>query len=120
MIHDDKDIRQYWSLNPREFHILDRLIMSQTYPAKRPTEILGLELVLRSKEAADRRRLVLSFSGVEELQVTPHASLIQFLMLEIRSIRDRQWENLKYEVKETEEDTLSFYCASFEANIEER
>ena len=120
MIHDDKAMSQYWSLNPREFYLLDQLILSQTYPAKRSTEILTLELVLRPIEAMDRRRLVLSFSGVEELQVTPHASLIQFLMLEIRSIRDRQWENLKYEVKETEEDTLSFYCASFEANIEER
>ena len=119
MIHDDKAVRHYWSLNPREFHILDQLILSQTYPAKRSTELLTLELVLRSKEVTDRRRLVLTFSGVEELQVTPHASLIQFLMLDIKSIRDRQWDYLKYEVKETEEDTLSFYCESFESRIKE-
>lgn len=105
MINQDADITNYWSLNPREFHLLDRLVLSQTYPAKRSSELLSLDLVLRSKETSDRRRLYLSFNGVEDLQLTPHASLIQLLLLEIRSIRDRQWENLKYEVKETEEDT---------------
>lgn len=110
----------YWSLKSREFYILDQLTLSQTYPAKQSTEILALELVLRPKEPTDRRRLVLSFRGVERIHLIPQSSMVQFLMLEIRSIRDRQWENLKYEVKEKEEETISFYCESYEASIEER
>lgn len=35
--------------------------------------------------------------------------------LEIRDLRKKGWENIKYEIKDHENNTLSFYCSEIEA-----
>ena len=75
-----------------------------------------LEIELLQDEAKSPRPL-LTFVDVTQLEIQqPQLSLFQSGFIEIRSIRDRQWEGINYDVK-SEEGELSFLCRSFEAEI---
>ena len=114
-------IERYYSLKPTDFPILERLEIQQsmTLDEVSPPE-LCLEIELRPRSKTDHRRLFLSFIGVKELQLRqPSWSEVQFTFLEINSIQTQQWENLRYKVKESEENALSFFCKSFHAAIKE-
>jgi hypothetical protein len=75
---------------------------------------------LRPDELEDSRRLILLFFGVRELKFNqPSLSLHKMSLIEIDDIDDRQWEGINYRVKESEEDSMSFYCQRFDAVINE-
>jgi len=117
----DKDIKieHYYALKPVDFSVLERLELSQTVPPQQTPSDLSLNIVLHSPRRTDKRRLCLSFDGVVNFSLVPWSSFVQFPLIEIRAIGDRQWEHLQYEVRETENNTLSFVCRDFDASIED-
>jgi hypothetical protein len=56
------------------------------------------------------------FDDVQQLQLKASAGYLT-LPLIIRSLRDDQWEYLRYRVIDLEEEVLSFYSRSFEAQL---
>ena len=116
----DKDIKieHYYALKPLDFSVLERLELSQTVPPQQTPSDLSLNIVLHSPRRTDKRRLCLSFDGVVNFSLVPWSSFVQFPLIEIRAIGDRQWEHLQYEVRETENNTLSFVCRDFDASVE--
>ena len=117
MSSEDTAIKHYYSLNPTDFHDLERFEIRQTNVSGAVSVVLQIEL--RAKESADFRRLVLSFRGVRDLTfVPPELSILCFWFLEIVPIADNQWEGINYRVFETEQDAeLSFVCQDFEAEV---
>lgn len=117
MAESDKAIGRYWSFHPRLFSVLDRLEFSQKSTGGSPAYVLSLELWFRpSEKDDDPRRLHLSFENVIDFKFNPNG-FVEISLLEILSIREKQWENLKYRVVDTEENQLSFYCKQFEVEI---
>lgn len=118
MAEYEEAICQYWSFNPKLFSVLDKLQLHQKSTGESPAHMLVLELWLRvsENEEDDLRRLHLSFHNVSELKIQP-PGCIQIPFLEITSIKDYQWENLKYRVHDAEGNQLSFYCNQFEVNV---
>ncbi len=121
MTEHDEAIRQYLSLSPRRFAVLEEVEVRQRSTGGAPATELTLELWLRASENedADSQRLYLSFENVSELKINSRG-FFQIPLLEIVSIRDSQWEGLKYRVADTEENQLSFYCRRFDASIKYR
>lgn len=116
---DDAKLDQYYSLKPVDFSVLERLELYQIVPPQQSPSDLSLKIELRSHRTTDNRRLCLSFSGVVNLRLVPWSSFVQFPLIEIRSIGDRHWENIKYEVKELENNALSFFCRDFDVTIKD-
>ena len=119
MTDKDELVDHYWSLRPTLFNVLDVMRLHQRKLDEDAPVRLELELVLRlfEQENDDRERLHLVFFGVTDLKFSG-TGLVVFPLLEIFSIRDFQWERLKYRVKEIENGELSFYCESFTATLE--
>lgn len=114
---DEQTISAYQALNPTLFDVLDRFDLSQHYHSDQQHE-LSIELWLRmfENEDEDSRRLRLTFEGVRNL-TTAFQGFTLLPRIAIRSIRDYQWEHLKYEVKDEEGNTFSFFCRDFQAQI---
>lgn len=116
----DAAIEHFQSLNPHLFDFLDTLEVSVLSGDNALHSPLVLEMWLRPLANAydDMRRLHLLFQGVVELKLDMgrHAIVSQ---LEIFSLKNDQWEHVKYRVHETEDDMLSFYCERFTAMLEE-
>jgi hypothetical protein len=119
MTTKDVKIEHYYALKPIRFPVLAKLELYQEVPPRQSPSDLSLEIELRSGKNTDSSRLCLSFSGVVSLRLVPSSSFVQFPFLEIRSIRDRHWENLRYEVEDIESNTLSFFCKDFDATLKE-
>jgi hypothetical protein len=116
MVPSHDPISHYHSLEPRQFPIILQVVMQQltTLP---PHLTLTLEL---GAAAGDGRRLRIVCTNVCQLRIVqPPLSLVQIPWLEIRSIRDRQWEGLAYQVHDPEDDILMFLCADFHAALVE-
>ena len=121
MTNRDDRIDHYYALHPVDFSVLVSLCLEQRFPSQNEPAHQLLQLELRPIDEADPRRLVLSFSGVQQLRLTPIPSSVMSLSpFDILSIRDRQWEEVNYEVREIEqEDQLSFLCRDFDAGVYE-
>lgn len=117
----DKSIDEYLSFNPSAFEVLDRFTVQQyeifedTYSSR---YFLSVEIWLSqysSKKAHTQLRL--RFGGIQELRF--HQGFYPLtLCLGIRSVRQDQWEYLRYSVAD-EEGRVSFYCRSFKADLVE-
>jgi len=108
---------QYHSLKPARYSRIQRMELRQTDENDGRGPIAYIDLVLGS-EHQEATRLYLSFSGVLNVRLTPPPRMLLSLsLLTISDVRDRQWEGVSYEVKETEHDTLSFLCRDFAASI---
>ena len=128
MAERDVTIEHYLSLNPTLYDVLDRMQIRQTalpelYQSGEPYEVeMIIELWLRIlvDEYEDNRRLHLTFYGADQLKMRT-GSLVNGVEITIRSIKDAQWEKLRYYVYEQEQSQmgLSFYCRGFDAVIEE-
>ena len=79
--------------------------------------IVDMMLALSPLDTNDSRQVILSFHGVAGLRFTPGNNALDLSLLEIYSIKDRQWENIKYKVAETEDELLSFFCADFSVTV---
>jgi hypothetical protein len=121
MMHSDKALDYYLSLNPTFFDVLDRFELRQrevwveTYSSK---YVLSLELWLSAGVSDDPNRLRLIFDDVQQLRLQAGAGYLT-LPLAIRSLHNDQWEYLRYRVIDREEEVLSFYSRSFEAQLVE-
>jgi hypothetical protein len=119
MEHSDKALDHYWSLDPTSFDLLERFDLRQqeigidTYSSK---YVLSLELWLRTGRSDDQRRLHLIFDDVQQLHLKAGGGYLT-LPLVIRSLRQDQWEYLRYRVMDREEETLSLYSRRFEAHL---
>jgi len=110
---DEQAISAYQALNPTLFDILDRFDLSQHCHSDQQHE-LSIELWLRmyENEDDDPRRLRLTFEGVRNLMTTFQGFAL-LPRIAIRSIRDYRWERLRYEVKDEEGNTFSFFLPRF-------
>ncbi len=117
----DKAIDEYLSFGPYAFEFLDRFdvqqheIFEDTYSSR---YILSVEIWLSqysSEEAHPQLRL--QFGEVQQLHFQPQFSPSVF-RLSVRSLRQDQWEYLRYSVSD-EEGGLSFYSRSFKAVLVE-
>ncbi len=109
MMNSDKAVEYFQSLNPSLFDVLDRFEVRQTKPDEDSKVQLIVEIWLR--------HLHLTFFGVRDLKFQAQG-LVKGFELSIRSIKDYQWEGLRYEVHDKESLTpLSFYCWRFEADL---
>jgi hypothetical protein len=116
MTNPDPLVQHYYSLNPSEFGFLGLLELRQSV---QPEEWLGFTLVLRlrSPTTSERKYLRLEFSRVQDLRIGPLEGLLRYFF-EIRPIRDRQLEDINYQVVESEYNAFSFVCSSFIATLE--
>jgi hypothetical protein len=98
-------IAHYLALHPWDYYDLERFefVPPLAYLVTATTGT-GQGLALRAPATAGR--LTLTFFGVEQLRFRPDGDIC--FHLSITSIRDRQWERLKYLVHEEEHDTLRF------------
>jgi hypothetical protein len=117
MIDEEQAIRAYLELNPTQFDVMDKFELHQQYSLDQEHKLF-LELWLRmyENEYDDARRLRLTFEGVRDLK-TAFQGFTLLPKIVIRSIRDYQWEQLRYEVKDAEDNCVSFFCRSFQAEI---
>ena len=118
MTHLDQQIEKFYSLKPSQFSTLVKLELEQILSLEAPP-VLSLKIELRSENKQDKHSLILLFIGVQELRLKSLRSLYQILSLKITSIWDRQWEDINYEVKENEDDSLFFFCNNFQTQIQE-
>ncbi|HEY3266218.1 MAG TPA: hypothetical protein VGM37_04780 [Armatimonadota bacterium] len=113
-------LAEYEGLPKHGLHVAEWLAVQEevTYPEVGFT--LSLRIRFMSREPGDPRRLHLAFHGVRNLRIAqPEGAMLSGLYLDIRDIRNRQWEGIAFEVVETEEDVIHFICRSFEARIGE-
>jgi len=109
-------INNYYSLHPAAFGIVDVIELRQSPSSDNTPAELIMEIQLRHDQNDSRLRL--SFADVKQVMIRqPSWSLFQVGLIDIRSIKERQWENINYEVK-SEDDEISFLCRSFEASLE--
>ena len=112
----DPLIAGYYSLQPFTFHHIERLELRQPPPEE--GYVTFLEMVLRSVDPAEKKRLFLGFNGVLNLRLVPPLRMPLYMcQLEIRSIKDRQWEGANYSVKEVEDEMISFLCRDFTCRV---
>ena len=118
----DRAIDEYLSFQPASFDFLDRFEMQQheiwedTYSSKYS---LSVEIWLSQYSSDEPHpQLRLRFEDVQKLclqeQISPFT-----LHLNIRSLRQDQWEYLRYAVTD-EEGRFSFYSRSFKADLVDR
>lgn len=115
MEQPDSLIERYRSLAPRRFSYGEHFDL---FPES--SEGSGMSLTLRIELLSDtleKQNLRLLFYGVKDLQVHIALDYIEFEDLQIVSIRDSQWENLKYEVRSGGANKLSFFCQHFAAEL---
>jgi hypothetical protein len=111
MIQKDIAIEQYKALGPHKFSFLRQLTLSQDAMSE---DALSLTLELLSDE--DKiGELHLLFFGVQQLKMNIERDYLQ-MKIEISSMREAQWEHLKYFIK-AEDNQLSFYCKRFEIKL---
>jgi hypothetical protein len=117
---DDEEIDKYLSLKPFSFDFLERFELQQheifedTYSS---IYTLSVELWLCQVSTDEPHpQLRLLFGEVQKLNFQPSFPLT--LRLRIRSLRQDQWEYLRYAVSD-DDAGLSFYCRSFEASLVE-
>jgi len=114
----DHLIEEYYSLHPVSFTFVEDFHVRQVRKSKSDAYEVYLDMELRHQNAEDSRHLILSFQGVRNIRFTPPTRMIiQMIHLEITSIRANGWEGINYDVRETENDTLSFSCEGFTAEV---
>lgn len=97
---------------PRSFPFLEALSISREFKDEGGVSDLSLTLTLRGDHPDFSGRLCLFFGGVRGLKVGDLGRLVG-LHIEVRSIRDQQLEDLRYQVSESEHSAFSFLCSVF-------
>jgi hypothetical protein len=111
---EDASIAHYRSLHPLDYKFAEKITVNQLSPfSDDDTCKKTVEIILIKKTDHRLSRLYLNFEGISDFHLNLSNSMLQFPLLEITSIRDRQWSGVNYQVAETEFDLLSFYCESF-------
>jgi hypothetical protein len=114
---EEEKIEHYYSLKPISFPILIKFELKQNVIAGE-TPTLDVSVVMRSRDKHETKSLNLFFEGVRELRLSqPSLSEFHIPFIKIDSIKDSQWEDLTYKVKDEEESTFSFLCKNFEVDV---
>lgn len=117
MTNKELKIEQYYSIQPTKYSIIERLQIDQEVSYENHLYQLSLVITLRTTDDSDANRLVLSFSKVRELHLSPGISALQLSFLNIVHV-DGQWEDVNYKVSESEQDIeFSFLCDDFTATV---
>lgn len=118
MLTTDEVIEGFHSLIPRAYPVLRRWVFDQEGDGRTHTE-WRLTLFMSGREGA-RRTLRLEFEGVRDLEVDwPPWGLVQFTLIEIRSLKAQGLEGLNYRVTEEGEGAFKFSCREFSAEFVE-
>lgn len=112
--------------SPGEFDIVEELMLQHLHGEWSvgheywEPPVLVLKLALRPQRVADRRRLLLAFSGVSDVWFRRNWSrLMQVHRLEVLPYSNASWNGPRYWVSDIEEEFLSFYCEEYEVTIAE-
>ncbi len=103
-----RKIDDYVSLKPSRFGRLTRFEWSLVSLDEGYNSHLVVHL---SRLGAGTDELILNFKGVQSVQFSPGGLLA--VLIAVRDVSDRQWEQVAFEVKDTENDTISFLCHDF-------
>jgi hypothetical protein len=97
----------YEIITPAELKFIKRIEISRNWIGAP----LTCEFVLcdRSGESS----VTAMFEGVSELEIAKTRGIDCGGPLKVLDIKDRQWENANYKVKDYEEESISFYCKVF-------
>ena len=68
-------------------------------------------------DTLEQQNLQMSFYGVRDLQMHIASGPFQFQGLHITSIRECQWEHLKYKATTDEFNSIAFYCRTFDSKL---
>ena len=71
---------------------------------------LSLTLVLETEGRAPDVRVTLTFSCVSSLRLDLTRTHMWISGFDVRDISDRQWDGIRWEVVDSEDDALHFYC----------
>jgi hypothetical protein len=105
-------VDRYWALAPREFPNLRRLTLSEGESVDGVAEV-GLEMRF---SGAGPEGLVVRCSGVRDFTFRqPFTSDMKLHALDVRDSSDAGLEAIRFEVRDLEEECLSFKCRTFEA-----
>ncbi len=100
------------SIYNTNFKVVSKISIVQTTQFDRTPEI-DLEVDLQPIQLASKR-LRIQFVCVRIMRIVqPSLSLFTVPLLTIKLIDDRQWEGLRYQVKDEEEESLSLVCKDF-------
>ena len=111
-------LREFEQLRPERFRFLELLSVTRSADLH-PTDELSLVLVLyspASPESAAIPRLRLDFEGVSDLQIGSLEGLLAW-RLKLSDIRSRQLDRARIQVKEVENEALSFFCRSLDFEV---
>ena len=116
MSSTSEKIQQYNALQPIHFSLLSRFEWWSAPLGSGYSQHLVLHLtsLLGDQHGAE---LILNFQGVRNIRFTA-VGLAQPL-LEICDVSNQQWDGVSYEVRDRENDTISFLCRDFSASLRE-
>jgi hypothetical protein len=112
----DNQQNHFLAIEPSKYATLDKLVIAQDSPPGDLTSYISVEIELLGKQFEDGM-LHIKFFGVQQLQIKMEKSYHAYSILSIISIKERQWDQLDYAVREREENIFSFFCAYFEFEI---
>jgi hypothetical protein len=104
---------EYQTITPIELKYLERITISQSCvfgPLK-------CEVVLCDRNQDSSITAV--FEDPLEIEITNISGGRGIGPLKVLDIRDRQWENKNYKVKDYEDEFISFYCRAFSIKDQE-
>ena len=112
----DPAIAEYLALGPSTFRAVEALETRQSGQAG--AWECSLEVRLCGVDPRESRRLILSFGGVLGLRLAPPTRMVvQYLSLDVRSIRGRGWGAVNYAVRDVLTGSLSFLCRGLKASV---
>lgn len=92
-----------------------RLVMGIEFKADPRTGDCELVLDLATDNKQGARVIRVEFLGVSNLALKKFGGgLTQLLCLSLTNIKDRQWDQLSYEINELERGSISFRCGSIQ------
>ena len=74
---------------------------------------LHITFLLKLKDFYEFYEVEMKFCRVESFKLFASGA-IQLSMLQITDLRDRNWENIKFQVRDVEDQDIDFYCNSIE------
>ncbi|MFF2444484.1 hypothetical protein [Priestia megaterium] len=74
---------------------------------------LHITFLLKPKDSYDFYEVEMNFYKVESFKLSASGAL-QLSILQITDLCDRSWENIKFQVRDVENQDIDFYCNSIE------
>lgn len=72
---------------------------------------LACEIVLCDQN--EQASITVLFEGLSQFAIAKTSGTQMIGPLKALDVRDRQWENIKYQVRDYEDEFVSFYCKTF-------